>query len=156
SEAASPYAGRRFAVRVAPELLGGVGDGALAETLAASTSGDWRDVRDALLGLALPDAVERDLELLGNERPRVNVYLDAHGRDYQSRARGVVCHARYGIRGRGETGEGDVASTEDDVSGSRPGRAVALDGHCAEVAKKVRRFADACGLPIDRVNELGV
>src|SRR5690606_4829501 len=109
-----------------------------------------------LLGLALPDAVERDLELLGNERPRVNVYLDAYGRDYQNRPRGGVFHAPYGIRGREETGEGDVASTGDDLSGSLRGRAVALDDHCAEVAKQVRSVANACGLPIDRVNDLEV
>jgi CRISPR-associated endonuclease/helicase Cas3 len=42
------FAGRRFAVRVAPGLLGSVPDEALSDALASAVSERWQDVRAAL------------------------------------------------------------------------------------------------------------
>jgi len=123
AEAARPYAGRSFVVRVAPGLLGKESDvsgddgrstaageeqdtaarsgpsaAALADCLATAASQRWRDLRDALLDLDLPTSVREDLERLDYARKgKVIAYTDIYPSDSEGRASGVIFVAPLGL-----------------------------------------------------------
>src|SRR5262249_17350469 len=66
---AKPFAGRRFAVRVAPGLLDGlVSDEALADALAGAASERWQDLRSALTDLNLSEDIRQDLAALDSAK----------------------------------------------------------------------------------------
>jgi CRISPR-associated endonuclease/helicase Cas3 len=153
--AAEPFAGRRFAVRVAPRLLGAVSGPALADTLANATSERWQDLRAALLGLDLPEDVRKDLLALDYARRKrsVTAQLDLYGFD-DDRPRGVVFVAPFGIRDRGKAEDGRPNSTEDDASGSILDLPVSLQQHTRDVEQKAEGFAGAVGLTANRVADM--
>ncbi len=168
-EAAAPFRRRRFAVRVAPGLLGdSVSDDALAEALASSPSTGWRALADALLDLPLPNSIRSDLQLLENLRARdVIAYLDLYGEDDAGRRRGVVFLASRGIRqklqrrsaiAQDKMPEWNEApdTTEDDIVGSIPGFSLELGTHLRDVGDQARMFAQAAGLSEDRVADLQI
>ena len=170
-EAATPFARRRFAVRVAPGLLGNsMSDDTLAEALATSPSSGWRALRDRLLDLPLPEVLRSDLELLNGAKPRdIIAYLNLHGEDDAGRPRGVVFVARRGIEikeGGRENGaltpeiasdsDGTPNTTEDDALGSLPGFPLKLETHNRDVGSEAGEFARAAGLSEDRVMDLQI
>jgi CRISPR-associated endonuclease/helicase Cas3 len=154
--AADAFAGRRFAVRVAPGLLGdSVTDEALADALAGATSARWQDLRAALSALHLPEGTREDLAALDDAKRKksVSVHLDLYGTD-DGRPRGVVFVAPFGIKGRQEAEGGRPNSTEDDASGSLSGFSLSLEEHSHDVEQKAAAFAKAAGLPAERVADL--
>ncbi len=152
---AEPFAGRRFAVRVAPGLLGSSSNAALADALARAVSERWQDLRTALMGLDLPEDIGKDLLALDEARRKrsVTAHLDLYGFD-DGRPRGVVFVAPFGIRDRDKTEDGRPNSTEDDASGSIFGLPLSLQQHSRDVEQKARDFAMAAGLPACRVADL--
>lgn len=157
-QAAEPFAGRRFVVRVAPGLLRQyVSEDALADALASAASGGWQDVRDALFGLSLPDDLRDDLGKLDHARKKQKVFVDLelYGRS-DHRPRGVVFVAPFGIRGDipSTDHDGQPNTTEDDTAGSMPGFPLTLAVHSLDVEEKAKLFATAAGLPAARVNDL--
>jgi CRISPR-associated endonuclease/helicase Cas3 len=153
-DAARPFAGRRFAVRVAPGLLADVRAEALADALAQAATQRWLDLRAAVLDLDLPEAVRGDLLALDRaRRRRVVAHADVYGEDDEGRPRGVVFVAPFGIDGGAQDEDGVANATEDDVSGSLPGFPLTLAQHSADVERKAEQFALAC-LPEQRVRDL--
>jgi CRISPR-associated endonuclease/helicase Cas3 len=150
--AAEPFAGRRFAVRVAPGLLGDSGrEEALADALAAAPSRNWRDLRAAVLDSGVAETVRADLEALDTARKgKVSVFRDVYGED-DGRPRGIVFVAPFGVTGglrQAEPADAGAApgATEDDGAGSAAGVSVPLDAHEKDVAAKVALFARRAGL----------
>lgn len=155
-KAAEPFAGRRFAVRVAPGLFSDdVTDEALADALANAPSVRWQDVAAALRRLNLPEEIRADLDALDRARRRKTVvaYLDLYGTDNE-RPRGVVFVAPFGIEGAAAEEGGCANATEDDASGSLLGCPMCLGGHSADVERRANDFAAAAGLPDERVADL--
>lgn len=160
--AAAPFAGRTFAVRVAPGLLGdAVSDDAIADAVASAVSRSWCDLRAALRTLNLPDDLRNDLGRLGSAKgraPRVVPYTDLYGDDADGRPRGVVFVAPFGISDAdGATFGPDAGianTTEDDDIGSTPGFSLGLAQHSQDVETKAAWFAEAAGLPKERVADL--
>ena len=159
-EAAAGFRGRRFAVRVAPGLLGDVvTPDVLTDLLAALRHASWSDLRVALLALPVPDERCALLRLLDGARLRrggaaVEVDFDAYGTTAAGEPRGVVFIAPRGVAGGAEGEEGRANATEDDASGSLVGQAQTLAEHSAEVEDKAEAFARAAGLSDDRVTDL--
>ena len=154
--AAEPFAGRRFAVRVAPGLVGGSVSGeALADALAGARSQRWQDLRDALLDLDLAEEVRSDLGAFdaANRKKSVTSYLDLYGTD-DGRPRGVVFVAPFGVGGYRQEEGGRPNATEDDISGSIFGFPLSLQNHSIDVEEKAEAFASAAGLPQQRVADL--
>jgi CRISPR-associated endonuclease/helicase Cas3 len=164
--AARPFVGRSFAVRIAPGLLDEtISAEALADALASAASQSWRDLRDAVQSLALPDHVRADLASLhqakGDKRRgktgKVEAYVDLYGEDDEKRPRGVVFVAPFGIHGeQGGALESDETTnaTEDDAAGSTPGFSLSLQQHSRDVEEKAQAFARAAGLSDERVEDL--
>jgi CRISPR-associated endonuclease/helicase Cas3 len=161
-KAAQAFAGRRFALRVAPGLLGkSTTPEALATALCGAESGSWRDLSRALLSLNLPLEMEQGLHALQNARKQgsVTASLDIYGFE-NKRPRGVVFLAPYGIKSRGvlasQEGDGRPNSTEDDTSGSLYGFPLSLEQHSHDVEETAGTFAMAAGLPADRCIDMKV
>jgi len=155
-KAAEPFAGRRFAVRVAPGLLGGsMNDEVLADALAGAASQRWQDLRAVLTDLDLPEDVRNDLALLDDAKRKKSVaaYLDLYETD-DERPRGVVFVAPFGIKGKKEEEDGRPNTTEDDTSGSISGFPLSLQQHSHDVEQKAEGFAKAAGLPAERILDL--
>lgn len=156
-QVALPFAGRRFAVRIAPGLFldDEWRDDQIAETLAAAGSRHWQDVRDALLTLRLPEPVQYNLNQLdGARKGRVICYTDLHGSNDQGLPRGAVFLAPLGLQRGAQTEEGQPNSTEDDSAGSLPGFALSLDRHSRDVEHTAETFARLAGLPATLVADL--
>lgn len=155
-KAAEPFAGRRFAVRVAPGLLGeSLSNDTLADALAGAVSQRWQDVRAALTGLDLPQDVRDDLAALDNAKRKKSVaaYLDLYG-TAEERPRGVVFVAPFGIKGKREEEDGRPNATEDDTSGSIAGFPLSLQQHSADVEHQAEDFAKTASLPAERIADL--
>jgi len=155
ARAARPFAGRRFAVRVAPGLVGGLPDDAVAAALASAESMGWRDLRAALLELGVPAELQEDLEALGRaRRGRVVALTDVYPADGVGRPRGVVFVAPLGISDAADAGM--EAATEDDIVGSVTGLPVPLEDHCRDASVLAGSFAQSVGLPEERRCDLAV
>ena len=155
-KAAEPFAGRRFAVRVAPGLLGeSLSDGTLVNALMGAVSQRWQDLRAALAGLDLPQDVRNDLAALDNAKRKRSVaaYLDLYG-TAEGRPRGVVFVASFGIEGEKEEEDGRPNATEDDTSGSIAGFPLSLQQHSDDVESQAETFAKTAGLPAERIADL--
>ena len=153
--AAEPFASRRLAVRVAPGLLEKIDDEALlAQAIANSDTRHWKDLRDAVKAIGLPEAVTEALNSLDFAKGRVEIYTDLYGEDEQGRSRGVVFLAPSGIRGSKEGEKDSSGSTEDDLVGSLPGFTLSLQQHSADVERMAERFAKLAGLPEERILDL--
>lgn len=155
-QAAEPFAGRRFAVRVAPGLLGeSVTAEALAEALAGAASEGWRDLRAALTSLPLPDELREDLAALddANKKRSVVAYVDLYGMD-GGRPRGVVFVAPFGIKKKKQDEDGRPNTTEDDASGSIYGFPLSLRQHSQDVGRKAEVFAKAAGVRAELVADI--
>ena len=157
-EAAMPFRGRRFALRIAPGLFDASLDEVLADALARVEARKWLDVRDALLDVPLPEEIRADLVALdeANRRGSVTAYLDIYGTTVDGRPRGVVFVAPFGIRNASAEEEGTPNSTEDDLSGSLLGRPLTLAQHSRDVEQKAEQFARGAGLPGERMQDLRV
>lgn len=160
NDAAAAYSGRRFALRIAPGLLGiEVSPDALSSVLAGVQREKWETARDAVLRLALPDEVKRHLELLAQARgkrgrPAIELHFDLYGTNPDDEPRGLVFVAPHGIANGSNEEEGRPNATEDDASGSLYGFAQPLAQHSAEVEAKAETFARTAGLPDERVADL--
>lgn len=179
--AADPFAGRRFALRLAPGLVDvttASGDGtatgerdktatraveaALAEALSAVPIARWPALRDALAAVPLSkDLVERidRLEQARGGAAGLQVHLDLYGYGNGPDAdhpRGVVVVAPFGIRGGPTADEARTGATEDDRVGSIPGFALGLGEHCRDVEAFVRGFARDAGLSEALVADLAL
>jgi CRISPR-associated endonuclease/helicase Cas3 len=159
-DAAEPYSGRRFSLRIAPGLLGsGVTPESLSRTLATVRYDRFEVVRDALLRLELPEELRNGLQLLACARRRsghtaIEMHFDVYGMDADSQPRGVVFVAPLGLNEGANQEEGRTNSTEDDASGSLYGFAQTLADHSAEVEAKAEAFARAAGLPSARIADV--
>lgn len=156
--AAEPFAGRRFAVRVAPGVLGeAVRDEALADALAAAASQRWQDLRAVLLALELPVEIRADLHALDHAKGgKVVAHTDLYGDHDEGGPRGIVFVARFGLKGGSEDETGRGNATEDDAAGSTPGFRLTLAEHSGDVQAKADGFARAAGLAAARVVDLGL
>jgi CRISPR-associated endonuclease/helicase Cas3 len=161
-QAASPWKGQRFVVRVAPGLLGsGMSATRLSEVLAATSLRSWSDMRDALLDLPLPDELKASLAQLdgarGPRRANVDVHLDLYGFDDQGRPQGVVFVAKHGLvtLDAADADEG-IATTEDDRAAAFAAVPIGLEDHCLRVAALAEDFARRAGLPSPLVSDLAL
>jgi CRISPR-associated endonuclease/helicase Cas3 len=178
-EAAMPYAGRRFAARVTPQLIQQflideqrendqeattsidlVGRN-LCATLAEHRDESAPELLDAVLDLQyLPAATRRSLELLKHSKGKRLERLFAYGHDIQDRPRGVVFLALRGIEGSYlETTaeyEGGAPATEDDWLGSTPGYAQTLDDHSCEVRDRAFEFSGNAGVKPQIADDLAL
>jgi len=173
-KAAGLFAGRRFAVRVAPGLLAMPDETseafakreqqqaeALADILSANVSVGWREVRDALLALGLPGDPRCSLESLDHaKKGKVAVDLELYG-ESKGRPRGAVFVAPFGLKKQAllfddEWQEGQPNATEDDAAGSAPGFRQTLKDHSRDVERKTKLFAETAGLPKNRASDLAL
>ncbi|WP_042696601.1 type I-U CRISPR-associated helicase/endonuclease Cas3 [Azospirillum sp. B506] len=179
TKVAEPFAGRRFAVRVAPGLLLPDPDGILdMEELQERQAGadaaaarlcqaladtgsvtDWTRVRDAVLALGLPAELKAALTRLDHAKGRhrrVEMHRDLYGED-GDQPRGIVFVAPLGLKDvTAEDDKADGGSIEDDIAGSLPGYAQPLAEHSGEVEAMTTRFARAAGLSPERVADLAI
>lgn len=165
-KAAEPFAHKKFAMRIAPGLLGQrTGDEALATTLADLRTENPETVRRTLLDLELPAEVRKGLEWLGEAKgwrgkSRVVIDFDLYGENKKGEPRGVVLLAPFGVRfpeARQVTDHGedsDPNSTEDDTTGSVFDFPLSLDQHSRDVERKAEDLATRTGLPAKRVADL--
>lgn len=175
AKVAEPFAGRRFAVRVAPGLLlpdpNGILDkeerqereadaaaARLCQALAnAGNVTDWTRVRDAVLALGLPEQLEKLLTRLDHAKGRhrrVEMHHDLYGED-GDQPRGIVFVAPLGLKDvTAEEDKADGGATDDDIAGSLPGYAQPLAEHSGEVEAMATRFARSAGLSPERVADL--
>lgn len=165
-KAAEPFARKKFAVRVAPGLIGQhVSDEALAGTLASLRAENPETARQTLLNLELPSEVRNGLVWLGEakgwrRKPRVVIDFDLYGENEKGEPRGVVLLAPFGVRfpevrqveDHGE--DGGPNSTEDDIAGSVFDFPLSLDQHSRDVEGKAQELARRSGLPAERVADL--
>ena len=157
AKAATPYAGHRFAVRVAPGLLPSPeAESALAQAIAGADTKLWNALRDTIPPSALTKETAADLEKLDQAKGKVEAYTEIYG-SVDDLPRGVVFLASRGIRieqREQATQEGASNATEDDFDGSLPGFAVPLQQHCSDVEAKTYLFAVQAGLPPERIQDL--
>jgi len=155
-KAADAFVGRRLAVRIAPGLLqDSTTEEALAEALAGAETQRWRDLREAVMSLPLPDEILRDLRMLNDAKSgRVVCYLDLYGTDDAGRPRGILFLAPFGIKHKSEEEDGCPNTTEDDAGGSMPGFRLSLARHSEDVATKAAAFSEMAGMTSARIADL--
>jgi len=170
-EAAEPYAGRRFAVRVSgavfrtaeespggdPAVNAAKGDppSSVAARLAGEPAGPVALV--ALLEENLPEDLRKSLMRLQAGRGGIGA-LYPYGVDAQDRPRGVVLVAPRGVRpmgGQDEAAPG-LAVTGDDELALAAGEPLPLDAHSEDVQGHARGFAARAGLPEPLVADLAL
>ena len=180
----APYAGRRYVVRVAPELIREAllrEEGGAAETLDErrsriddATQRIAAGVATALAGLdgrrgarglieALKAALPSGLEPLQAALDRFNQArrgrLDPPAFPYDAEddsKTGAVLVAPLGLRLAHREADGEIASTEDDEAGSFSGRAQSLKDHSQEVEAWARGLAERAGLPSKLVEDIAL
>ncbi len=153
--AAEPFGSRRFGVRVGPGLLKRIEDESLlAQALANLDTWRWKDLRDAVKSVGLPDAIAEALNSLDLAKGKVEAYADVYGDDEQGRPRGVIFLAQSGIKGRPETEDDSRSSTEDDAAGSLSGSPLSLQQHSTDVERTADQFARLAGLLASRISDL--
>jgi len=155
---AEPYAGRRFAVRVAPGLLEGkTSNDALADAISEAETQRLKDIRYSLLSLDLPDEIRSALERLNEARKNaVNPYTDLYGYDEEARPRGIVFVTPLGLELDERKEDVFLSATEDDIAGSTPGFCLSLEKHSSDVEAKAKAFARSAGLPEARIHDLQI
>jgi CRISPR-associated endonuclease/helicase Cas3 len=166
-EAAQPYAGRRYAVRltgalIAQELadqrvdeqyeLNREWGSRLAAILARED--DPAAIAEAVLELSPPSAIRTQLAALQHARGRRGRSLGcqfpyATGRPPM----GVVLLAPLGLKSATEV-ETSVSVTESDELGSNPGYEQLLDEHIDDVVKQATDFCARAGLSEERTRDL--
>jgi CRISPR-associated endonuclease/helicase Cas3 len=157
AQAATPYEGRRFVVRVAPGLLKSPeAEAALAQAIAGADTKQWRALRDAIPSSGLSTEIAADLEKLDKAKGKVEAYTELYGSE-DDLPRGVVFVAPRGIKieQHEEAAQEDSPNaTEDDFDGSLPGFAVPLQQHCSDVEEKAYVFSTKAGLSPERIQDL--
>jgi CRISPR-associated endonuclease/helicase Cas3 len=174
--AAEPYARRRLAVRVTPELIlqWSTGPQDEAETLStldatrqtlSALFAERRDeaaseLLDAVLALSqLPSEMRERLEKLWHRKGRLERVF-AYGYDADERPLGVIFIAPNGIREppAGPTGEyaDGAPATEDDGLGSAPGFAQTLEKHSQEVREWATEFAERLGIAPELTGDIAL
>ncbi|HEY0757838.1 MAG TPA: type I-U CRISPR-associated helicase/endonuclease Cas3 [Acidisarcina sp.] len=158
SQAAGPYEGRRFAVRVAPGLLNSVVIGSkedgsrLAQAIAGAETRRWKHLRDAVLGIGLSPEITEELGKLDHAKGTVEVDIEVYGRENDC-PRGVVFIARLGIKSHRKQ-EDSSSSTENDLDGSLAGLEVSLQRHSSDVEEMAAALARRAGLSVERIADL--
>lgn len=169
-QAAKPIQSRRYAIRVAPGLLGKDGEqkeDALASTLAAHEGDDWQNLRQAVRDAISSEHLRQELDRLndarGNRRDKVQFDLECYGRDEQDRPRGIIFYAPRGLKSAKEQREHaenwpleSIEVAEDDFSGLFQGFDLPLEDHSHQVQQKAELFARAAALSNERINDLRV
>ncbi len=156
-KAAEPFAGKYFTVRVGPGLIPSPQLDRLSVLLSVSQTRKWRDMRDAILGLDLPDEIRNRLQSLDRARKWVTIFADLYGHsDGGGLPRGAVFVAPFGLKDAAVDEDGPQISTEDDVTGSMQGVAVKLEQHSADVAQLAKGFAKAAGLGEKLAQDLAI
>ena len=155
-EAARPYQGRVFSLRIAPGLLGeNLTAEYLAAQLASASSSRWNNIRDLLLDLNLPDAIHTNLGRLWNEK--VKVYDDIYGKTTAAEPRGLVLHLPGGFKEPTTSDAASyMASTEDDLAGSLEQSDGDRDlvSHLQAVAEQTSHFTHQLRLPATLADDL--
>jgi CRISPR-associated endonuclease/helicase Cas3 len=142
--AAHAYAGKRFAVRVAPGLLDADVSSALSNALADAVSENWRDLRNAVLDLSIPETIRTALKSLDERRGEVQADTTVYGQS-DGKPRGIVFLAPRGLKHKVANDE-TTAVTEDDTSGTLMGFAQSLEAHSDEVETQAAAYAETLGL----------
>jgi CRISPR-associated endonuclease/helicase Cas3 len=168
-EAAMPYAGRRFAARMTPELVEqwlvreqredhgeatadiNVVFPDLCGVLAEHRDEPGSALLDAVLDLRpLPACMRAWLELLKHAKGGRLERVFAYGDDLEGSPRGVVFLAARGIQAGQLDGsardEGGAPATEDDWMGSTPGFAQPLEEHSCWVHDRAVEFSGKAGV----------
>ncbi|WP_298331065.1 type I-U CRISPR-associated helicase/endonuclease Cas3 [Asticcacaulis sp.] len=152
-KAAQDFAGRRFAVRVAPGLIPADKEGEDLLAVLAALEGE-RDPARLCAALAPYDGAD-DLAWLwarlGDRK--LDPIWDVYGRDTVGRPLGVVLLAPSDVLAAPDT-DGAAAVTEDDLAGSLSGFPLLLLTHSEDVAGFAADFARRAGLPPARVQDL--
>jgi CRISPR-associated endonuclease/helicase Cas3 len=171
-EANDFFAGRRFAVRIAPGLLTDtkgffISAEEIKKAIANAISLRWQDLRQALESLDLSDTSRKRLSQLDHAKGSrdsmrgglVRAYTDLYTPEGYPDSQGILFVAHFGIDiPKGEFAKdefyiqsegvgGGASSTEDDAVGSVPGFSQTLEEHSQEVRDKAQEFTDKCGLP---------
>jgi CRISPR-associated endonuclease/helicase Cas3 len=170
-KAAEPFAARRYALRLTPDLIRaaaaeGENEDAEAESRKAAafatdvidlianwhdSSGRRRisDLISALQNADPPQRIAEGLRLLDSPRRRQPQAIFPYGEDEQGRARGVVLLAPKGVQivvPWADKSAGGTPATEDDWQGSLSGEAQTLAEHSQEVYEFAVAFAERAGL----------
>lgn len=154
SQAALPYEGRSFAVRVAPGLLNSPMHGAaLARAIASADTRQWKYLREAVMKIGLPAEMVADLEKLGHAKGKVETYTELYGCEDDS-PRGVLFLAPRGIESPRKEEEDSSNSTEDDFNGSLPGFSLPLLQHSHDVEKMAEQLSKLAGLSEERLSDV--
>ena len=180
--AALPFAGRRFAVRIAAALVHAdlpspddqnavaARDGAAAfANKIPEIVAEWRDAPrrrrasdlvDALLDAAPPEGIKKRLERLKSTRRGLLQPIFPYGDDQEERPHGIVLVAPKGIvtpqTEMVALDEGGVPATEDDDLGSTSGEPLTLAQHSCDVGADARGFAHRIGLPPAMVGDIAL
>ena len=166
--AARSRRGRYFAVRVATGLLGAsMAPERLSALLSQLRADDGLAVAQSLLS-HLPPAENPCspvalLRLLKGARARrgrsrIEAYFDVYEPNGRDEPQGVVLVAPHGLKKEPIEATRDSSSpaTEDDLIGSAAGFALSLEVHSTQVEAKAEQFAQAAGLPPERVADLAL
>lgn len=154
SQAAEPYEGRKFSVRVAPGLLNTPEDETiLSHAIASADTKQWKELREAVVEVGLPVEMVADLKKLDQAKGKVETYTQLYGTD-DDNPRGVLFFVPRGIESRQNENESSPNSTEDDFDGSLPGYAVPLLQHCDGVERMAERLSKLAGLSEERISDL--
>lgn len=152
-----------FALRIAPGLVASEVEHALSAVLSGQETRGWKNLRDGLLELNIPDDMRDGLRKLDRARRRkVMVYSDLYGVNASGEPRGVVFVAPLGLEdgdkklGENQDGGGGASSTEDDVAGSLQGFLVTLEKHGEDVSQLAGEYARRAGLPKKIVDDLEI
>ncbi len=175
-EANDIFAGRRFAVRIAPGLLTDTKDRFISreeigKAITTATSQRWQDLKQALESLNLSETSKKRLSKLDHakgSRNSVRAYTDIYTSKDNSNSQGIVFVAQFGIKlseGEATKGEssiqsenlgGSTSSTEDDAAGSVPGFSQTLEQHSQEVRDKAQEFTYKAGLPSQLAEDISL
>ncbi|MFV3076508.1 type I-U CRISPR-associated helicase/endonuclease Cas3 [Niveispirillum fermenti] len=152
-KAAHDFAGRRFAVRVAPGLIPPDKDGEDLLAALAALEGE-RDPKRLCATLAPYDGAD-DVRWLHDRLGgrKLDPIWDVYGRDTAGRPLGLVLLAPAGVMTAPDTA-GATAVTEDDLAGSLSGFPLLLQTHSEDVAGFAADFAKRAGLAPARVQDL--
>ena len=144
-KAACPYRGRRYAVRVTPDVAHWK---RLSAVLADTDEPVWDDLLAALPVDEDPDPTSEDGRAQRSVRKMLEALRSARGRvvfrhPYGEPSNGAVLVAGHGLRG---APRGYRPVTEDEEASHTSDQPITLDDHTADVVARVARFTEALGI----------
>lgn len=152
-KAAQAFAGRRFAVRVAPGLI--PPDKEVEDLLSVLAALEGERDPERLCAALAPFDLTEDVAWLRDRigDGKLDPIWDVYGRDTAGRPLGLVLFAPSGVMAAADM-DGAAAVTEDDLSGSLSGFSLLLQTHSEDVAGFAADFSRRVGLPPARVQDL--